>query len=357
MFRIPVIQMNCFVNSAILLASQTRYDMQHGVCSYCVPTTPAILLASQTRYDMQHGVYSYISIAQNESHCKAHHEQHNCVCRQSELILGAVDTTTVEALGRSIALDRDAAHNDEAGACEDEQDASPEVVPLGFLNLERLFELRLLVSVVYLAVVGRWRHCAIIVLLLRWWARRRSVSALLRSAVTIALLLLGLLPLSILLRRVHRVPIVSAAVVIIGLALRHLPRYQARCFVEWVVFALTMEASEIVSLCDASAIDALEWRNAQVACGAKSSRDEGRETQASQNTQRSAVAIAKYPAQSPVLPSHWTTNSNTVIALLICTRSLVGVDRKAGPSQEQDCSIPPCGTRNLLTSYKRKQGV
>jgi hypothetical protein len=36
---------------------------------------------------------------------------------------------------------------------EDEQDASPEVVPLGFLDLERLFKLRLLVSIVDLAVV------------------------------------------------------------------------------------------------------------------------------------------------------------------------------------------------------------
>jgi hypothetical protein len=49
---------------------------------------------------------------------------------------------------------------------EDEQDASPEVVPLGFLDLERLFKLRLLVSIVDLAVVWRWRHSAAIVLLL-----------------------------------------------------------------------------------------------------------------------------------------------------------------------------------------------
>jgi hypothetical protein len=66
---------------------------------------------------------------------------------------------------------------------------------------------------------------------------------MLRSTVAIALLLLRLLlPLSVLLRWVHRVSISAALEVLASLAaLRHLPRNEARPCVEWVVFALTME--------------------------------------------------------------------------------------------------------------------
>lgn len=161
-----------------------------------------------------------ISITQHQSNQQAECEKHNGVGRQAKLIAGIVDTTTIEALSGSIALNRDGADNNVASAYDDKQDAGPQVVPLWFLDLECLVKLRLLVRTVLLAVDGRWRHAAavpMVLLLLRrwsWWGSAVSTMLLGRTAITTLLLRRTAISIALLLLRLlHLVSVVVALVV------------------------------------------------------------------------------------------------------------------------------------------------
>ena len=124
---------------------------------------------------------------------------------------------------RTITLDRHSGHGDEAGAGEQEQNSSPEVIVFRFLDLEDL--------------VVRWRR-SIVIPVWRWfwfgWLRRWRLSLILAISVPIVGITISVLPLiwlgvvvSVVLHRLHLVRVrrrcwrALLAVVLCGLAAVH----------------------------------------------------------------------------------------------------------------------------------------
>jgi len=136
-----------------------------------------------------------VRIRQDKRNSEHKHEQDNGTRVQRKVIPVTVNPRSSIALIGSVSLKRDTRNDDIAGHEQDEEDASPEIVPLWLGDLELIFERGLLVAAVALgghvavAILGRvWllgRRRLLVLLLVCRGGRLRLVLLLIAAAATV----------------------------------------------------------------------------------------------------------------------------------------------------------------------------
>lgn len=108
---------------------------------------------------------------EDECHGEDEGEQNNRVRTQSHRAGATVDATSLEKLRRAVALDRNPAHDHEAGECSEEEKGRPDVVVFWALDGEGLVEVLLLRGgAVHGGAVGRRSGGRVV----GWWGLRRG---------------------------------------------------------------------------------------------------------------------------------------------------------------------------------------